>query len=75
VRIAGRLLRRRAIRIQDPDESRQLLEEVSRQRGVDSDFWRTDVWFFRMDRHRHCRFSYCKVGPTVKLQIQPDTVS
>jgi len=49
VRIA-RLLRRCAIRIQDTDESRQLFEEVSRQRGVDSDFWRTDIWFFRMDR-------------------------
>ncbi len=49
VRINGRLFRRRAIRIQDPDESRQLLEEVSRQRGVDPDDWLTDVWFFRMD--------------------------
>ncbi|MHC4492707.1 MAG: hypothetical protein ACYTDU_13900 [Planctomycetota bacterium] len=49
VRIGGRLFRRRALRIQDPDESRRILEEVSRQRGVDPDDWLTDVWFFRMD--------------------------
>jgi hypothetical protein len=49
VRIGGRLFRRRAIRIQDPDKSRRLLGEVSRQRGVDPDDWLTDVWFFRMD--------------------------
>ncbi len=49
VRIGGRLFRRRAVRIQDPDESRRILEEVSRQRGVDPDDWLTDVWFFRMD--------------------------
>ena len=49
VRISSRMFRRRAVRIQDPDKSRQLLEEVSRQRGVDPDDWLTDVWFFRMD--------------------------
>ncbi len=49
VRIGGQLYRRRAIRIQDPDQSRHLLEEVSRQRGVHPDDWLTDVWFFRMD--------------------------
>ena len=48
-RVGGQLFLRRAIRIQDPDESRQILEEVSRQRGVDPDDWLTDVWFFRMD--------------------------
>ena len=49
VRIGGRLFRRRAVHIQDPHESRRILEEVSRQRGVDPDDWLTDVWFFRMD--------------------------
>ncbi len=49
VRVGGRLFRRRAVRIQDPDESRRILEEVSRQRGVDPDDWLTEVWFFRMD--------------------------
>ena len=49
VRIGGRLFRRRAVRIQDPHESRRFLEEVSRQRGVDPDDWLSDVWFFRMD--------------------------
>ncbi len=49
VRIGGQLYRRRAIRIQDPDQSRHLLEEVSRQRGVHPDDWLTDVWFFHMD--------------------------
>ncbi len=49
VRVGGRLFRRRAVRIQDPDESRHLLEEVSRQRGVDPGDWLTDVWFFRID--------------------------
>lgn len=48
VRIGGRLFRRRAVRVQEPEESRRLLEEVSRQRGVDADDWLTDVWFFRM---------------------------
>ena len=49
VRVGGRLFRRRAVRIQDPAESRRILEEVSRQRGVEPDDWLTDVWFFRMD--------------------------
>ena len=49
VRLDGRLFRRRAVHIQDPDESRRILEEVSRQRGHDPDDWLTDVWFFRMD--------------------------
>ena len=49
VRVGGSLFRRHAVRIQDPNESRRILEEVSRQRGVDPDDWLTDVWFFRMD--------------------------
>ncbi|MEN8181122.1 MAG: hypothetical protein ABFS46_01155 [Myxococcota bacterium] len=49
VRIGGRLFRRRAVRIEDPVESRRILEEISRQRGVDPDDWLTEVWFFRMD--------------------------
>ncbi len=49
VRIGGRLFRRRAVFIQDRQESRRLLEELSRQRGHDPDDWLTDVWFFRMD--------------------------
>jgi hypothetical protein len=49
VRVGGRLFRRRAVHIDDPEESRRILEEVSRQRGVDPDDWLTDVWFFRMD--------------------------
>lgn len=49
VRIRGRLFRRRAVRLEDPIESRRILEAVSRQRGVDPDAWLTEVWFFRMD--------------------------
>ena len=49
VRIGGRLFRRRATHIQDPNESRRLLEEISRRRGHDPDDWLTEVWFFRMD--------------------------
>ena len=49
VRIGGRLFRRHTVRIEDPRESRRLLEEVSRQRGHSPDDWLTDVWFFRMD--------------------------
>lgn len=49
VRIDGRLFRCRAVRIRDPAASRRLLEEVSRQRGVQTDDWLTDVWFFRME--------------------------
>ncbi len=49
VRVCGRLFPRRAIRIEDRQESRRLLEEISRRRGHDADDWLTDVWFFRMD--------------------------
>ena len=49
VRTGGRLFQRSAAHIRDPAESRRLLEEVSRQRGVHPDDWLTDVWFFRMD--------------------------
>ena len=49
VRVAGDLFQRRAVHISDPVQSRRILEEVSRQRGVDPDDWLTDVWFFRMD--------------------------
>jgi hypothetical protein len=49
LRIGGRLFERRAVRIQEPGEARRLLEQVSRERGVDPDDWLTDVWFFRMD--------------------------
>ena len=49
VRMRGRLVRRRAVYLAAPDESRRILEHVSRQRGVDPGDWLTDVWFFRMD--------------------------
>jgi len=49
VRIGDRLFRRHATHIQDPRESRRLLEEISRQRGHGPDDWLTEVWFFRMD--------------------------
>ena len=49
VRIDGRAFRGRAVRIRDPADSRRILEEVSRRRGVDPEDWLTEVWFFRMD--------------------------
>lgn len=49
LRVDGQLFKRTAIYIHDPDQSRRVLEEVSRQRGVDPDDWLTDVWFFRME--------------------------
>jgi hypothetical protein len=49
LRIGDRLFQRRAVRIREPGEVRRLLEQVSRERGVDPDDWLTDVWFFRMD--------------------------
>lgn len=49
LRIGDHLFQRRAVRIQEPEEVRRLLEQVSRERGVDPDDWLTDVWFFRMD--------------------------
>ena len=49
VRIEGRVYRCRVRRVQDPEESRSLLEEVSRQRGVEPTDWLTDVWFFKME--------------------------
>jgi hypothetical protein len=48
VRVDGRLYRRHAVRIEHPAEARQLLEQVSRQRGVEPEDWLTEVWFFRM---------------------------
>ncbi len=49
LRIDDHLFQRRAVRVQEAGEVRRLLEQVSRQRGVDPDDWLTDVWFFRMD--------------------------
>ena len=49
VSIEGRVYRCRAERVEDPEESRRLLEAVSRQRGVQPDDWLTDVWLFRME--------------------------
>lgn len=49
LRIDGRLIERRAVRIKESGEERSVLEEVSRLRGVEPDDWLTEVWFFRME--------------------------